>query len=249
MKYCLAKSRGVEQVFIRIAFVRHLQNFQDIFLQIRQLGDKAIGIPVRQAHFPADDIFKLLKQVFGLGRAVVLLIWHEVVQPPLPAGNIGSGVTFNQADNLQGDFEQKEIRLNSLGRMNINRLQTITALGPPVGVLDLVLVLVRFHRGLDREVTGGLVGHQRVIAASVKRCFIGFGLKRQTDTEMIIHYFLFFNLSVFGLPASALVFVGDHRLVFDLISEEISCLVFLQYLPVSGINGLSGFKPVFVELA
>ena len=53
MKYCLAKSRGVEQIFIRIAFVRHLQNLQDIFLQIRQLGDKAIGIPVRQAHFSA----------------------------------------------------------------------------------------------------------------------------------------------------------------------------------------------------
>jgi hypothetical protein len=92
---------------------------------------------------------------------------------------------------------------------------------------------VGFHCSLNWQFLAGFVGYQRVIAAPVKGFFKSPGVKDKIDTEVIGCHGYFLPLPVFRLAASALVLVGDNRLVFDTVGKEIGCLVFLQ-----GIKGI-----------
>ncbi len=66
----------------------YLQNCQDIALQIGQFRHEAITPAVRQAHLTTYHMLELLKQIFGPGRPVILLIGHEIIKPFIPCPNV-----------------------------------------------------------------------------------------------------------------------------------------------------------------
>ena len=194
-------------------------------------------------------MFEGRQQVFGSGVSHVFAIGHQFVQAAVSLLDVGPGGSFDQCYDLQGDFEKKQVGLDALGAVQVDRFQIKGALCPAKGVLVFVLALVMGHSLFDAQVFGVQVGQQRVIAATVHRGGKGGVVTFEPESEDIVSHGHFFDRLAGRRPSAAFVLVGHQGLVVDAVGEKGAGAVFFQ----DRVTGLSDlffiFEVAAVELA